>query len=115
MLINRSMKASTVKSGVAAKYQKYDITVSNGIGTTRISSFKVGQLLLWKMKVYFHFTITSNTASREVPLCSVYQNPSNKPYLSLLTQVSTKLAYLCMLFILEQTCPACNAGQLRTK
>ena len=48
----------------------------------------------------------SEIPSEVLPLCSVYQAPSNKPNLTLLAWYLPDLAYLSMLFILEIVCTA---------
>ena len=45
-----------------------------------------------------------DSVAKIVPMCSVYHAPSYEPNLSLLTQFSTELAYLSLLFILELAC-----------
>ena len=50
-----------------------------------------------------------------VPLYVVYQAPPYEPNLKLLAPFPTELAYLSMLFILEELCTACSAEDLKNK
>ena len=57
------------------------------------------QMLSWWTKKSLHSIKIWDTATKVLPLCSVYQAPTYESTLTLLAPFPTQLAYLSMLFI----------------